>query len=93
MLFDSFIRSPLVGATVFVAFKTAVLFHCTAVGKQICSFDSPLLEAEPPRFLGFKLSIFSPLCEFSEYSIMAEPVIPYSRATLIPVARAIYSIV
>lgn len=29
----------------------------------------------------------------SEYSIMAEPVIPDSRATLIPVARAIYSIV
>ena len=28
---------------------------------------------------------------FSEYSIMAEPVIPGSRATLIPVARAIYS--
>ena len=28
-----------------------------------------------------------------EYSIMAEPVIPDSRATLIPVARAIYSIV
>ena len=26
-----------------------------------------------------------------EYSIMAEPVIPVSRATLIPVARAIYS--
>ncbi|MBD0859404.1 hypothetical protein CGK76_10595 [Erysipelotrichaceae bacterium 7770_A6] len=47
--------------------KTAVPFLCTAVGKQICSFDSPLLEAEPPRFLGFKLSIFSPLCEFSTY--------------------------
>ena len=29
----------------------------------------------------------------TEYSIMAEPVIPDSRATLIPVARAIYSIV
>lgn len=29
----------------------------------------------------------------NEYSIMAEPVIPDSRATLIPVARAIYSIV
>lgn len=28
-----------------------------------------------------------------EYSIMAEPVIPGSRTTLIPVARAIYSIV
>ena len=67
MLFDSFIRSPLVGAAVFVAFKTAVPFLCTAVGKQICSFDSPLLEAEPPRFLGFKLSNFSPLCEFSTY--------------------------
>lgn len=43
MLFDSLIRYPLVGA---------------AVGKQICSFDCPLFEAEPPRFLGFKLSIF-----------------------------------
>lgn len=31
--------------------------------------------------------------DVSEYSIMAEPVIPDSRATLIPVARAIYSIV
>lgn len=31
--------------------------------------------------------------DYSEYSIMAEPVIPVSRATLIPVARAIYSIV
>lgn len=29
----------------------------------------------------------------NEYSIMAEPVIPGSRTTLIPVARAIYSIV
>lgn len=29
----------------------------------------------------------------TEYSIMAEPVIPGSRTTLIPVARAIYSIV
>ena len=31
--------------------------------------------------------------ELVEYSIMAEPVIPGSRTTLIPVARAIYSIV
>ena len=29
--------------------------------------------------------------QYIEYSIMAEPVIPVSRATLIPVARAIYS--
>lgn len=58
MLFDSFIKSPLVGTAVFVAFKTAVPFLYTAVGKHICSFDSPLLEAEPPRFLGFKLSFF-----------------------------------
>lgn len=31
--------------------------------------------------------------KIAEYSIMAEPVIPGSRTTLIPVARAIYSIV
>ena len=31
--------------------------------------------------------------KLAEYSIMAEPVIPGSRTTLIPVARAIYSIV
>lgn len=58
MLSDSFIRSPLVGAAAPVAFKTAVPFLCTAVGKQICSLDSPLLEAAPTRCFGFKLSIF-----------------------------------
>ena len=47
MLSDSFIRSQLVGAAAPVAFKTAVPFLCTAVGKQICSLDSPFLEAAP----------------------------------------------
>ena len=66
MLLDSFIRSPLVGAAVFVAFKTAVPFLCTAVGKQICSFDSPLSrKLNYHVFLVSNYLFFPPLCEFS----------------------------
>ena len=38
-----------------------------------------------------KIILFLVVGAAAEYSIMAEPVIPVSRATLIPVARAIYS--
>ena len=61
ILSASFIMSLLVGVAVFVAFKTAVPFLCTAVGKHICSLDNPRFEAEPPRFLGSTPAIFSPL--------------------------------
>lgn len=65
----------------------------TQIPKGLVPFNKIGIEKNKNKYVHFYIHDyqFSQVLTSTEYSIMAEPVIPVSRATLIPVARAIYS--